>query len=514
MNGEQRRKRIEFGDFQTPDALALDVCKQLATLGIQPNIVIEPTCGIGAFVVAACQTFPDAQKILGFEVNSAYLETLHHRLASVTNPSRIQLEKVDFFGVDWQSKVASLSGSVLVLGNFPWVTNSAQGVIGGVNLPEKSNFLKHNGFDAISGKANFDISEWMLLEVLRWFKGRTGDVAMLVKTAVARKVLAHAERQNATVRDAFLIEIDAKRHFGAAVEACLLVMRLSSDPKDSSHDYTVFRRSGDINGHRVGHRMGLTVGDLDAFAEYSFLVGKSPQKWRSGVKHDASDVMEFTQTSRGLENGFKEIVVVEETYLFPLLKGSDIGSEKSWREKYTLVTQRFVGQSTDLIRQTAPLTWDYLLNHAATLDERGSTIYAKNPRFSIFGVGDYAFRPWRIAICALYKVLRFRLVGPIQGQPVMFDDTVYYLSFDTEAEAKKVLDRLNSKSATGLLSSLIFWDEKRPIKTGILNLLDWTRLDSDRSSPSNAQLALNLTYHSTESGSEAEYTAKRTPVSA
>ena len=94
----------------------------------------------------------------------------------------------------------------------------------------------------------------------------------------------------------------------------------------------------------------------------------------------------------------------------------------------------------------------------------------------MFGVGDYAFRPWRIAICGLYKTLRFRLISPIKERPVMFDDTVYFLSFDTEAEAIETLAHLRSESATGLLTSLIFWDEKRPIKTSILNTLDWSRL--------------------------------------
>ena len=60
----------------------------------------------------------------------------------------------------------------------------------------------------------------------------------------------------------------------------------------------------------------------------------------------------------------------------------------------------------------------------------------------------------------------------------MFDDTVYFLSFDTEQEARSVLRMLTSKAATSLLSSLIFWDEKRPIKTSILNVLDWSRLQA------------------------------------
>jgi hypothetical protein len=341
----------------------------------------------------------------------------------------------------------------------------------------KSNFLRRSGFDAISGKSNFDISEWMLLEILRWFEHRAGDVAMLVKTSVARKVLAHAFDQRAALSDAFLIRIDAKRYFRASVDACLLVMRFSHNSVDSSYDYTVFDSLDDTCGHRVGHRCGLTVSDLDRFEANSFLVGQSPKRWRSGIKHDAAAVMEFTLTERGLENGSGEVVKLEPTYLFPLLKGSDVGSGKRWRNKYLLVTQNHVGESTDRIRAVAPLTWDYLMRHAEAMEARGSAIYKKNPRFSIFGVGDYAFRLWRIAICGLYKTPRFRLVGPIGGRPVMFDDTVYYLSFDTEEDAHDTLDKLNSKPALDLLSSLIFRDEKRPVKTGILNILDWTHLD-------------------------------------
>lgn len=472
----KRNQKIEFGDFQTPDDLAMEVCQRLKTAGITPDVVIEPTCGVGAFVVSAIEAFPDAKHIFGFDINEAYLDTLRSRLSTMPTADRAQLAVADFFGTDWKERINHLQGSVLVVGNFPWVTNATQGAMGGANLPEKSNFLGFNGFDAISGKANFDISEWMLLEVLRWFSGHAGDIAMLVKTAVARKVLSHAERQKEPVREASLIEIDAKKSFGASVDACLLIIRLDPTAKPN-YDYTVYASFDDRRGKRVGHRQGRTVGDLDAFKASSFLVGESPQKWRSGIKHDASGVMELTRKPGGYENGLGKIVELEDDYVFPLLKGSDIGSNKAWREKFVIVTQRFVGEATDSIQERAPKTWAYLVEHAEQLDARVSTIYKKNPRFSIFGVGDYAFRPWRIAICGLYKTLRFRLVPPMSSRPVMFDDTVYFLSFETEEEASDVLQRLESTPATSLLSSLIFWDEKRPIKTSILNSLDWTKLD-------------------------------------
>ncbi len=483
----EKQRRAAYGDFQTPEELALQVCRRLHDLGMRPDTVVEPTCGVGAFVLAAAQSFPAAKNIFGFEINPDHLDTLSARLSGVADNGRIHLERADFFAADWNTCLADDTGELLVLGNLPWVTNAALGRIGSDNLPEKANFQNHSGMDAITGKANFDISEWMLLTMLRWFDRRRGSLAMLVKTAVARKVLAYAEQQALAVADACLVGIDAKRHFGAAVDACLLVVRFAGSAMRPGLEYTVFDSLDDRTGKRVGHRAGLTVGDLDAFDTYACLLGDSPQKWRSGVKHDAAAVMEFNLTPHGLENGRGETVDLEPDFLYPLMKGSDVAGEKIWRGKYVLVTQRNTGESTAGISLIAPKTWRYLETNRATLDARRSSIYAKNPRFSIFGIGDYAFRPWRIAICSLYKKLTFRLVGPLDGRPVMFDDTVYYLSFDTAAAAQSVLECLDSEAAQHLLASMIFWDEKRPIKTGILNRLDWTRLANPNPYPTRGR---------------------------
>lgn len=476
MVSEEIKNQVEFGDFQTPDELSLEVCERLKKMGICPDIVIEPTCGLGSFIKASVRTFPSIKTVFGFDVNASYINTLKTQLVSLPYCEKIHVVQGDFFKTNWDDFLANITGTLLVLGNFPWVTNAGQGSIGGENLPEKSNFQNRTGFSAITGKANFDISEWMLIQVLRWFEGRTGDVAMLVKTAVGRKILAHSDKYKLGVSEAQLIGIDAKKYFKASVDASLLVIRLSGNLSSSNYDYKIYNSFQENQFVRVGHRMGLTIGNLESFERNSNLVGVSPQKWRSGIKHDASQVMEFTRTSKGFVNGYGETNDLELTYLYPLLKGSDIGSNKNWREKFIMVTQKKVGEATDRIRTSAPLTWNYLLKYSDKLDSRGSSIYAKNPRFSIFGIGDYAFRPWRIAICGLYKILKFRLVGPLDGKPVMFDDTVYYLSFDTEDEAVIVLEKINSTSAYELLSSLIFWDEKRPIKSEILNRLDWSRV--------------------------------------
>ena len=79
--------------------------------------------------------------------------------------------------------------------------------------------------------------------------------------------------------------------------------------------------------------------------------------------------------------------------------------------RWMLVTQTCVGEETSTIRERAPRTWAYLEAHGAALDRRGSSIYRGRPRFSIFGVGEYTFAPWKVAISGFYKRLAFKVVG-------------------------------------------------------------------------------------------------------
>ncbi|MDZ7363361.1 MAG: class I SAM-dependent methyltransferase [candidate division KSB1 bacterium] len=468
--------RIEYGDYQTPLELAEKICQKLKALGVKPDAIIEPTCGLGAFLDASARFFPSVKRIIGVEINSAYLDLLRNRQDLLEN-GRVEIKQGDFFNFDWENLLNDLPGALLVLGNFPWVTNAQLSVIGGANLPEKTNFQHQRGLNAITGKSNFDISEWMLIQVARWLQNRHGYLAMLCKTAVARKLLNHLYSQQLQLADAAIFAIDAEKYFGTAVEACLLFCKF--DGVSRHYDYEVFESLESKAGVRAGYRDGVMVRDLAAFDALHHLHGESAIMWRSGVKHDCAEVMEFRKTEKGLVNGLGEAVDIEPDYLFPLLKGSVLANgQVESTTRYVLMTQQFVGESTDDIQKLAPKTWAYLEAHAKHLDSRKSRVHRNQPRFAIFGVGAYTFAPWKIAICGLYKTLQFRLVGEIEGKPAIFDDTVYFLSFADEQQARKIYQLLLSPPATRFFSSMIFWDEKRPIKAGILNRFDWRRLQT------------------------------------
>lgn len=330
----------------------------------------------------------------------------------------------------------------------------------------------------MTGKANFDISEWMLLQYLEWLEGKKGTIAVLCKTAVARKILFQSWKQHKPVEHAAIYMIDALSHFGASVDACLFVMQMG---EKGNYDCRVYNdlSGGRLCGH-IGYKDGQILSDIDAYSELSHLQGKDTfYTWRSGIKHDCSRVMELAWNNSLLTNGLGQPVNIEEDFIYPLLKSSDLGNGrvKECRKK-VIVTQSFIGEDTTSIHRIAPKTWAYLQEHEDALAARKSSIYRKRPPFSIFGVGDYSFSPWKVSISALYKRLRFFTVGPINGKPVMFDDTVYFIPCRSQSEADFISELLNSEEALSYLESMIFWNDKRPITIDVLKRLSLAKLAS------------------------------------
>ena len=463
-------RKTEFGDFQTPGTLARRVCGHLARHGLSPASIVEPTCGRGSFLRASESAFPDCATLLGYEINPSHAE------AAKVCSERAVINCADFFVKDWPETLDELPEPILVVGNPPWVTNSAVGAIKGTNLPTKSNFQRFSGFDAITGKSNFDISEWMLMRLLEWLSGRKAVLAMLCKTVVARKVLRHAWINDLQIEKSAVYAIDALEDFGAVVEACLLmcVLKPGTFSKECDGFDCLEATEADSTFALRGGRM---VADLESFAAHGHVCGTSPLKWRSGVKHDCTKVMELKSTGKPdvYVNGLGEIARLESAFLYPMLKSSELagGREPS---RYMLVTQRTIGEDTTRIANQAPLTWRYLESHAGILDSRSSSIYRDRPRFSIFGVGKYTFAPWKVGISGFYKFLGFNVVAPRGGKPVVLDDTCYFLPCETEEDAEVIRGLLNSEAAKGFFKSFVFWDAKRPITAGLLDSLDLARL--------------------------------------
>jgi ubiquinone/menaquinone biosynthesis C-methylase UbiE len=142
MSSNDRKTKLEYGDFQTPPALAEMVCQKLVELDVNPSTIVEPTCGVGNFIEAAARSFPSAHKIVGLDLNCNYLKELKLN-KQLFQDKRCDFLQADFFQFDWKSLVDRYTDRLLVLGNFPWVTNSQQGTLGSKNLPKKNLSKSH-----------------------------------------------------------------------------------------------------------------------------------------------------------------------------------------------------------------------------------------------------------------------------------------------------------------------------------------------------------------------------------
>jgi hypothetical protein len=476
-------RRVAFGDWQTPPTLARAVVDVvLRSLLDPPRAVLEPTCGVGAFLEAAATRLSSAE-LRGYDINEAYVTEARRRLP----PDRSVLRTADFFTTCWEDEIASLPDPLLVLGNPPWVTSAGMGALAAGNLPKKSNYKQARGLDAITGQSNFDISEWMLSRLIDALQGRAATVALLCKTAVARRVIELAYQRGRPLGPVGLWRIDSSYHFGASVDAWLFVFRTGA-PTDPAQTWPVFADLGATKPEAsLGFDRGVLIRDVRRYEQTHHLAGISVPEWRSGVKHDCARVVELVERDGQWTNGFGEAVTVEPECIYPLRKSSDVANQRVSPARRLIVTQLALGEDTARLRALAPLTWDYLSRHRARFEARKSSIYLRGHVFAMFGVGPYTFAPWKVAVSGLYKRLSFSLLGPHEGRPIVLDDTCYFLPFPSEEAARSALTALQSAEAQGFFESRVFWDRKRPIQKSLLQSLDLQRLIRSRADSASSR---------------------------
>jgi hypothetical protein len=355
---KEKHKKSQYGDFQTPLLLAEKAVSLLKELNFYPNSIIEPTCGKGNFLIASYQAFPESKQIIGLDINKEYVSEL--RLKFSNHKTKILEE--NFFNYNWKNTIQLLPEPILIVGNPPWVTNSELSLLGGSNLPQKSNFQERKGLEAITGKSNFDISEWMLLQHLEWLQNKSGVIAMLCKSTVARKVLLYAWKNKLKIGNTKIYKFNALQHFDANVDACFFII----DCTHSNQNYIceVHETLNDLKSHcQIGYDHGHLISNFSLYNSYKkFINNNIDYVWRSGIKHDCAKVMELEKIDHELRNGFGDIVQIEENYLFPLYKSSDISGKDLRLRKYLIVTQKKVGDETNIISVKAVNIFVFPLN--------------------------------------------------------------------------------------------------------------------------------------------------------
>ena len=472
--------RREYGDFQTNQFLAQKVVDYTFSKSNDFEFVLEPTCGKGNFLLAAIKQSKKIKKVVGVEIYQPYvwetkLKILEYFiLAKENNKPEIDIIHANAFEFSYENLAKSTQDfKTLIIGNPPWITNSELGSIDSKNLPQKSNFKKHSGFEAITGKGNFDIGEYISLIMLRCFNRHNGVFAFLIKDSVVKNLIYDQKQNNFRIGQTENLNIDSKKEFNVSVNACLFLTHLNCNPELTCTTFDFYTKDKLTTFGWYNDKFVYSIEDYD---ESSIVDGKSIFIWRSGVKHDCSKVMELEQVNGRFKNALGEEINLENNLIYGLLKSSDLKKDKtnSFR-KLTIITQKKIGQETKYIKDKYPLTYNYLTSHKEYFDKRKSSIYKDKPSFSIFGIGDYSFAPYKVAISGLYKSTHFTLVSPSNSKPIMLDDTCYFIGFENLKMAEIAHYLLNFELVQKFLKSIIFSSSKRSINKDTLMRIDFEK---------------------------------------
>lgn len=471
----------EYGDFQTNQTLASLITDRLKSDGVAPKIVIEPTCGKGHFILAVLKEFDSVEKVYGIEIQEKHLWQAKFNILDffLKNPNKrrpeIYLAHSSVFNFDFRDiKTVVDKKELLIIGNPPWVTNSALGAMESTNLPQKSNFKQNKGLDAMTGKGNFDIAEYITVDLLRIFGNCMGCMAFLVKNTVIKNIVHDIPKLKLPIGNIKKQNIDSKKEFGVSVDAALFYCQLNRETEYTCQESDFYTSKINCEFGWRNHKF------MSVLSKENEIDGQSPFIWRQGIKHDCSKVMEIEYVGDSYSNKLGEKFSLEDDLVYPLLKSSDLKTTVSCStRKMTIVTQKYVGQSTSYIKNY-PQTFKYLNSHIDMFRMRKSSIYKGKCEFSIFGIGDYSFKPYKIAISGLYRTFHFCLVKPQNGKSVMLDDTCYFIGFDTLEQAEYVWSLLNSSEVENLLQSISFKDSKRMITKDVLMRIDLKKLAQKR----------------------------------
>lgn len=295
------KNKLEYGDYQTP----IDFCDIVVDIVFgkyKPKFVFEPTFGLGHFIESSTKKFKDVNTFYGNEINKEYFNAYNN-----IKQKNVELFNENIFTFNHMKIKAKIKDEpMLIIGNPLWVTNSQMMSEELKNLPKKSNFKKLKGLDSITGASNFDICEYILIDLLSNYAKSNIMIAMLCKTTVATGIIKNIKKFPFKLKNITLYLFDTKKVFNVSCEACLFVAESDKIGDNTAKVYNIDRPN-------------------DLLYEFGFKDEKFYTEWRQGIKHDCSKVMELERKENNCyKNKMNENFILEDKYVYPLLKSSDL----------------------------------------------------------------------------------------------------------------------------------------------------------------------------------------------
>jgi len=168
-----------------------------------------------------------------------------------------------------------------------------------------------------------------------------------------------------------------------------------------------------------------------------------------------------------------------------LIKPNNTKRWKIDKYYYILIPHKKDGENNETnIRVNYPKSYSYLYRFRSELLSRKSKWFKgeDKPFYSLFGIGEYTFKPFKIVWCCMSYKPDFSVVSKIDDKyigikTIIPDNTIGNISFDSEKEAHFVCALLNSEKAR-LLFSMRSSKSKWGISIGMVKKIPLPKFNS------------------------------------
>ena len=511
-----RQLRHALGEYYTPDWLAaytFDRAFQFCGGEIGSLRVADPACGSGTFLLQAIARKRQAgaglgdilETVWGFDINP---------LAVLTAKSNYLLAVLDLLGDGQELEIPICRADALewgpeakkaglVVGNPPWINweylprpyrERSQGLWSRYGLlAEKGislSFLKMDVSDLIAY-----VSADRLLE-------EGGVLAFLVRQGVFKSARNGAGFRQLQLPDGTglgALRVDdfskLKVFEGAAASAAALFARKGAEtaypvpyavwakaagmkrgpvdprlpPEEVPVVFAISEQKAVPSGARGAPWLTAPEGELENLRD---MLGRNPYRARTGVFTGGANGV-YWLAVRAAGDGLAEVsniqhrakrktqavtVEIEDTYLYPMLKGSGIRQWQTSYDTYLLCPHtaetKLRPVPWERLRAGAPKTAGYLAAFRETLDQRkgfaGWERAIQEQAFhAVLRVGPYTFAPWKVVwkyiassfVCAVIGTVE----DPFLGKKLLIpNEKVMYVSTSCQEEAYYLCGVLSS----------------------------------------------------------------------
>ncbi|MCS7298316.1 MAG: SAM-dependent methyltransferase, partial [Bacteroidia bacterium] len=223
--------------------------------------------------------------------------------------------------------------------------------------------------------------------------------------------------------------------------------------------------------------------------------GANAVYWLQVIDHRPDGLLIVQNITEGAKIKLPDVIeAVEPDLVYPLLRGRDIQRWRAVPSAHILMVQdpkTRRGIDEVLMQEKYPKTYGYLKRFEPVLRQRKSRgisdmLKKGAPFYTMFGVGDYTFAPWKVVWTRIAKI-EAAVVSTREGKPVIPQETITLVACDYPEEAYYIAALVNSSL---FQYAAVSYSQEGGKSMGSMHVLEHIRIPAfERNHPTHSRLA-------------------------